>query len=93
MLRTFVDGKIHQLKVTGLQPTYSGGGLLGVPGQSQDHGGQLLSPPSLQLQTESAARMFALPAMVEIAKISLRIQETTEKEIAEEERACAEAKS
>jgi hypothetical protein len=48
MLRTFVDGKIHQLEVTGLQPKYSGGGLLGVPGQSQDHGGQLLSPPSLQ---------------------------------------------
>jgi aspartate 1-decarboxylase len=24
MLRTFVNGKIHQLKVTGLQPKYSG---------------------------------------------------------------------
>jgi len=29
MLRTFVNGKIHQLKVTGLQPGYSGSCLIG----------------------------------------------------------------
>jgi hypothetical protein len=29
MLRTFVSGKIHQLKVTGLQPKYSGSCLIG----------------------------------------------------------------
>ena len=28
MLRTFVNGKIHQLKVTGLQPKYSGSCLI-----------------------------------------------------------------
>src|ERR1700730_13824164 len=28
MFRTFVNGKIHQLKVTGLQPTYSGSCLI-----------------------------------------------------------------
>jgi len=28
MLRTFVNGKIHQLKVTGLQPEYSGSCLI-----------------------------------------------------------------
>ena len=28
MLRTFVSGKIHQLKVTGLQPDYSGSCLI-----------------------------------------------------------------
>jgi aspartate 1-decarboxylase len=28
MLRTFVSGKIHQLKVTGLQPNYSGSCLI-----------------------------------------------------------------
>ena len=28
MLRTFVNGKIHQLKVTGLQPNYSGSCLI-----------------------------------------------------------------
>ena len=29
MLRTFVNGKIHQLKVTGLQPGYNGSCLIG----------------------------------------------------------------
>src|SRR5437868_14552659 len=28
MLRTFVNGKIHQLKVTGLQPMYNGSCLI-----------------------------------------------------------------
>ena len=28
MLRTFVNGKIHQLKVTGLQPGYNGSCLI-----------------------------------------------------------------
>ena len=28
MLRTFVNGKIHQLKVTGLQPSYNGSCLI-----------------------------------------------------------------
>ena len=28
MLRTFVNGKIHQLKVTGLQPAYNGSCLI-----------------------------------------------------------------
>lgn len=28
MLRTFVNGKIHRLKVTGLQPTYNGSCLI-----------------------------------------------------------------